>query len=138
MSEVWTWRFLIFVAIYFLLRIVCHRSTTYKDCLWVALGATVLITLVNAWVMSEQISFKKKEYVIVAKKPPMWFSVTVRDVETGMIHENLTVSKFCTNHENIMVGSKHQLEEKIYRSSSGKEVISVNAYGIFPLCLKDY
>jgi translation initiation factor IF-1 len=137
MSEEWVWRILVFAAAYFAIRILCPRDTVI-DSIFVALLFTVGLTLANAWYSSERISFKQKEYVIVAKKPPMFFSVTLKDIETGKIYKEQTVSKFCTNHENILVGDVVKLNESIYRFKNGRIVTKVSVHDISAKCLKDY
>lgn len=137
MSEEWAWRIMAFAAGYFAIRILCPKDTV-TDSIFVALVFTVGLVLAKGWYTSERISYMQKEYVIVAKKPPMFFSVTLKDRETGKIYENQSVSKFCVNHENILVGDVVKLNESIYRFKDGRTVTTVSAHDIFAKCLKDY
>lgn len=63
----------------------------------------------------EVTSNKIKEYEVLLIKPPKNFYLDLKDIETGVIHKNVYISKYCNGWDNIRVGDKLYFEEEYYK-----------------------
>lgn len=75
----------------------------------------------------EPIRTVEKTYEITDLKRPKHFLVTVRDVETGQVNENLYVSKHCFEWGRLKVGSLWIFKETTYRWSDGSTYTEIDA-----------
>lgn len=65
----------------------------------------------------EVISNTQKNYEIVGIKRPKHFQLDLKDVETGYIYKNVSVSKHCNNWRKIPLNSVYVFNEIKYKFS---------------------
>lgn len=65
----------------------------------------------------EVVSNTTKEYEIVGIKRPKHFQLDLKDLETGYIYKNVSVSKHCNNWKKIPLNSIYKFNEIKYKFS---------------------
>lgn len=73
----------------------------------------------------------RKVYEIVEVRRPKHFRVDIKDVETGRIYKNKSISKHCNHWPKLKVGSRWYFTEVIYQ---GKDMRYVEIEGVRSLC----
>lgn len=73
----------------------------------------------------------RKVYEIVEVRRPKHFRVDIKDVETGRIYKNKSISKHCNHWQKLKVGSRWYFTEVIYQ---GKDMRYVEIEGVRSLC----
>jgi hypothetical protein len=61
-----------------------------------------------------------RDFEVVAIKEPKYMQVDLRDVKTGALYKGVTVSTYCTGHENLQLHSVWPLIEATYQGEGGR------------------
>jgi len=88
------------------------------------LSKTLLVGVVLAAVMlsgcDKEIHSEQREYEVVGVKPPKHMRVDLRDVKTGELFKDVSVSKRCSGWETLKIGTHFWLIERTYQGESFK------------------
>lgn len=74
-----------------------------------------------------------KTYKLVSLKQPKHFRVTLQDIQTGKIYENVNVSKHCNRWREVKIGGLWDIHEVVYVYPKAK-IYQTRLEGVRTIC----
>ena len=84
------------------------------------IAALVCLSLLTGCSRGELVETSQQTFEVTHVKPPKRFYVTLRNVDTGQVFEDVYVAKRCSRWEEVPVGSHLTLTVGTYRTSASE------------------
>lgn len=95
------------------------------------LASILALSLIGCGPSGEVVSSEVRVYEITEVRQPKHFYVSLRDVQTGRVFNDVYISKHCSHWRNAIVGTQWKFREVRYKYGESDYRTDVVEYGDF-------